>query len=492
MRSLWVLGLAVQLGVAAPARAMDEGTHKAFETFRQERVFQELYRSARMGVVLMDMATGEVVFDELAHRPLVPASTAKLLVTAVALRELGPGFHFETAILSGASPDGTGRVAGDLYVRGGGDPTLVVEDLWKLVRDLRSAGVETVSGQVVFDTSRMDSGDWVPGWDREEDVRRGPPYFASLGALTLNHNAVEIVIAPGSAPGEPARARFSTESSAYLALTNGVTTGARGTRSSVRVTREERDGKLHFELGGSVPVGGAPRWLYRTVTDPTSHFAAAFADLAEAEGLRVEGGYRRGETPEGAEEIVARRSPALPVVLFEMNKHSLNLHAEQVLRAVGAEATGGTGTTDAGLQVIEAYLKSLDIPEEEYTLVNGSGLSRDAAFSPYLLAAVIRDMVRHPGVGAEFRSSLAVAGVDGTLRKRLVDGGVHMRGKTGSLDGVQSLAGMVHDGSGSSYAFAFLVNGHRGAPGLPRQAQDRFAEWVSTLRPVETEAETGR
>ncbi len=488
MRSLWVLGLVVQMVGVTPARAADDG----FESFRQERVFQELYRSARMGIVLMNVETGEVVFDELAHRPLVPASTAKLLVTAVALRELGPGFQFETSILSTSPPDGSGQVVGDLYVRGSGDPTLVVEGLWKLVRDLRSAGVEVVSGEVVFDASAMDSGDWVPGWDREEDVRRGPPYFASLGALTLNHNAVEIVVAPGSGTGEPAMARFNTESSAYLALTNEVTTGARGTRSSVRVTREERDGKLHFGLEGSVPQGGAPRWLYRTVTDPTSHFSAVFADLAEAAGLRVEGGYRRGETPDGAEVLVSRRSPPLPVVLLEMNKHSLNLHAEQVLRAVGAQATGGTGTTQAGLQVIEAYLDSLSIPEEERVLVNGSGLARDAAFSPYLLAAVVRDMARHPGVGAEFQSSLAIAGVDGTLRKRLVDDGVHMRGKTGSLDGVQSLAGLVEDARGTAYAITFLVNGHRGTPGLPRQAQDRFAEWVSTLRPSETGAEMGR
>ena len=492
VRSLWLWSLVVQLVGASPALAMDEGASGEFDSFRQERTFQELYRSARMGVVLMDMASGEVVFDELAHRPLVPASTAKLLVTAVALRELGPAFRFETSILSTSAPDGAGRVAGDLYVRGTGDPTLVVEDLWKLVRDLRSAGVETVSGQVIFDVSAMESGDWVPGWDREEDIRRGPPYFASLGALTLNHNAVELVVAPGPAPGEPARARFSTQSSAYLALTNGVTTGARGTRSSVSVKREERDGRLHFELGGTVPEGGAPRWLYRTVTDPTSHFAGAFSDLAAAEGLKVEGGYRRGETPEEAEVIVARRSAPLPVVLLEMNKHSLNLHAEQVLRAVGAQATGGPGTTAAGLHVIEAYLDTLGVPKEEYTLVNGSGLSRDAAFSPYLLAAVIRDMSRHSGVGTEFQSSLAIAGVDGTLRKRLVDGKVHMRGKTGSLDGVQSLAGIVRDASGTAYAFAFLVNGHRGAAGLPRQAQDRFAKWVSGLRPVETEGEMGR
>ena len=127
--------------------------------------------------------------------------------------------------------------------------------------------------------------------------------------------------------------------------------------------------------------------------------------------------------------------------------------------------------------MIEAYLAELGIPEEERTLVNGSGLSREASFSPYLLASVIRDMVRHPSVGSEFQTSLAIAGLDGTLRKRFTDEQVWMRGKTGSLEGVQALAGLVRDGAGHPYAFAFLVNAHEGTPGLPRQAQDRFVQW---------------
>ena len=481
MSSLCVLGWIVGWGLISPAWSADEpaSSSSGFEGFRLERVFKDLYRSARMGIALMDIETGEVVFDELAHRPLVPASTAKLLVTAVALRELGPAYRFETALLALSPPDGSGRLPGDLYVRGSGDPTLVVEGLWKLVRDLKSAGVESVGGQVLFDDSVMESGDWVPGWDRAQDLERGPPYFASLGGLTLNHNAVEIVVAPGPGSGQPARVRLTTEAEDYLTLTNRVTTetGSSG-RSSVSIVREEKQGQLHFDVRGTIPEGHAPRWFYRSVIDPTAHFAAAFAGLAQAEGLRVEGGYGRGQTPEGAEVLVARSSPPLSVVLLEMNKHSLNLHAEQVLRTVGAHVSGGVGTTEAGLEVIESYLEELGVPEQEWTLVNGSGLSREASFSPYLLACVIRDMVRHPSVGSEFQASLAIAGLDGTLRKRHTDEPVTMRGKTGSLDGVQALAGLVRDGAGQPYAFAFLVNAHEGTPGLPRQAQDRFVQWV--------------
>ena len=460
--------------LAPPAHADDP--KPALEPVLAELTKDPLFTKSDVGVQIIDLDSGEVVFARNDDTPLSPASTTKVLTAATALKTLGPAYRFHTVVLADAPPDAEGVVAGNLYVKGGGDPSMVIEKLWKLVADLELAGVRTIEGDLVFDDSFFAADTSLRGWDKPADVARGPSYFPKLSALSLNFNTVSIAVRPGGNSGDEARVALETDASPYVELESTVKTGAKGGRRGIRIVREVRDdGGMTFKASGSIPAGGDLARYYRTVDDPTAHFAAAFVNLVADAGIGLSGSPRRGPAPEEAVELASMQSRSLAALLMDMNKFSSNFFAEQVLRTVGAEVEEVPGSTDAGLKVVDRYLRSLGLDESDYKLVNGSGLSRDARLSPAALNAVLLDMHHDDAVGPEFEASLAIAGWDGTLSGRLEENPGALRGKTGTIGGVHCLAGYVTAGSGDRYAFAFLVNKVSGGLWRVRALHDRFA-----------------
>lgn len=434
-----------------------------------------LFRRAKAGLQVVDVATGEEVYEKGADELLLPASTMKVLTAAAALHELGPSYRFTTDVYHDGTLSPSGVLKGNLYVKGHGDPTFVVEKLWKLVGDLELSGIERIEGAVVFDDTFHADAPVLPGWYKEADIENGTPYFATLGALSLNGNTAVVVVGPGAEAGSKAEVALETPAAPYVEVDAQVTTGGPGTRRWIQVDREVTETSTRFVLTGSVPVDDAERtWIRRTVADPTAHFMAAFRAQMDAHGIGVTGKFREGTVPATAEHLLSVESPPLASVLMDMNKLSLNFHAEQVLRTLGAERAGD-GTTNGGLGVLRSYLTSIGIPEADCVLVNGSGLTRDAKIKASVLTAVLVDMAHDPRVGAEFAASLAISGTDGTLWSRLRDDPGRLRGKTGTIDDVHCLAGYVDAEDGHRYAFAFLVNGIGGRVQAVRDVHDTFA-----------------
>ncbi len=433
-----------------------------------------LFRVCQVGLQVTDVTTGQPVFSHRAEHGLVPASTTKVLTAAVALRTLGPAHRFTTDVFATGEVDAAGVLDGDLYVQGHGDPTLVVEKLWKLVYDLKVEGIREIRGDVVFDEGYFDTEYQLPGWTKPRDLREGPSYFATSSALSLNFNTVALVVAPGTEVGQAARVGLETPASRYVTVENEVLTGPVGSRRRLDIDREATEGGMTFTVTGVVPADDTVKKYYRTVADPTAHFMAAWQDLEETHGIAVKGRHRRGSVPAAARLLYQHRSVPLTAVLMDMNKYSNNFMAEQVLKTVGAETAGLPGTTAKGLDVARGYLDELGVARDTYTLVNGSGLSRDASLPPDLLTRVMVDMARDPRVGAEFRTSLSIAGWDGTLWARLREDPARVRGKTGTIDGVHGLTGYVTAADGHLYAFSFLVNDLRGGASPARRLHDRF------------------
>jgi D-alanyl-D-alanine carboxypeptidase/D-alanyl-D-alanine-endopeptidase (penicillin-binding protein 4) len=175
----------------------------------------KVFRAAKLGAEVVDVETGARVFGHAADVPMVPASTMKVLTAAVALRTLGPAYRYPTAVYADAPFDQAGVLQGNLYVQGHGDPTMVVERLWKLILDLKLQGLQQVKGDVIFDDSYFDREPTMPGWTKEADIKAGTSYFATSSALSLNHNTVTFVIAPGHEVGSPARIVLETPASTH-------------------------------------------------------------------------------------------------------------------------------------------------------------------------------------------------------------------------------------------------------------------------------------
>lgn len=486
------LSLCATLFLASPALADPPGVGAAPSVSLEETLApiasDRVLRRTNAAVQVIDLRTGEEVFARNPDARLVPASTTKMVTAATALRTLGPSYRFTTEVWTDGTLDAAGVLHGNLYVKGGADPTLVVEKLWKLIVDLKLDGLARIEGDVVYDEDFFGPDHELPGWDKPADVQRGPSYYPPIGALSLNYNTAAIVVGPGSEVGGPARVALETPASSYITLENHVVTGSAGSRTSLDYERiVEPTGLMKFVVSGSVPSSATPEREYRTVADPSAYFRAVFADLLESQGVRVTGRHRMGSTPtSGGRRLHTLRSPALSSVLMDMNKLSNNFIAETVLRTVGAEVHGQPGTTANGLRAMSDYLTSLGLDPGSYRIVNGSGLSRDTTFAPSLLTAVLADMGNDERVGAEFQSSLAIAGLDGTLWRRLRDEPGRIRAKTGTIDGIHCLAGYASSDDGRRYAFAFMVNDISGGIWQVRDLHDRFARELLLVDAAET------
>ncbi len=437
-----------------------------------------IFAASAVSVQVVDVKTGEEVYVWGEDRPLVPASTMKLLTTAAGLRTLGPDFRFPTWILHDGELNADGTLAGSLYVKGQGDPTMVIERMWRMAQDLKNRGVREVRGDVVFDEAYFAGPTQLPGWDKEEDIASGPTYFATLGALSVNYNVATLVVRPGAGAGQPAVVELDTPTSAVV-IENKLVTSRRGSSPRIEIERklDEETGKVTtFVLTGSYPAEAPTEFYYRTIADPLGNYMGALQSVFRQHGIKVKGRWRAGSTAADAKLLLKAESVPLSEIASLTSKHSNNFMAEQILRAMGAETYGLPGTTEKGVRVVGDYLTSLGIPEDQFKLVNGSGLSRDITMPPSIINAVLVDMYRSPEFGPEFVASLSVGGRDGTLWSRYREEGMagRVRGKTGTLAGVHCLSGYVHAADDEVYAFTFLVNGIDGALSRARKAHDRL------------------
>ncbi len=365
---------------------------------------------------------------------------------------------------------------GDLYVRGFGDPTLVSEKLYRLVADLPLMGIKKIQGDVIFDDSYFDQ-DWlIAGWGKSLDRRQGPAYYAPISALGVNFGTICMVVAPAKTVGGKARAEFETPIP-MISLESQVTTGSPRSRTRIEVIRTVTGDKVHFKLTGTIKQLQPPNRIYKSIAEPRPFFRQMFQVAMKERGISVSGKYRHGRAPKGARLVTKMDSDTLGVIAGRMNKHSSNYMAESLLKAVGAESDGQPGTTAKGLVKMSEMLQAQGNPSDSYTVVNGSGLSREIMLSASLINGLMVQMYLDPMVGPEFVASMSIGGEDGTLWHRFRKGGHsgRVRGKTGSLSGVYSLTAFVHGGDGEVYVMTFMTNGIRGGSRKVRALQDRFA-----------------
>lgn len=467
---------------AAPTVAVPEGapTGPVFGTALQEIASDSLFANAAVGVRVVRMSDGAVVWEHGDDRPMIPASTMKLLTAATALETLGPAYRFPTWVMVDGEVDVNGVLDGNLYIKGQGDPSMVSERLWRMALDVRLRGIKEVRGSVIFDDSYFQDSTLIPGWTEADDLDEGPTYFPPLGALSVNYNIAALVVRP-TASGQAASVEFEAPSPAVV-IEGSIMTGSTRSRYWVDIDREVDPASLvaTYKVKGNVPADEGAKTIYRSLSDPLTNYIGTFQSLLKAQGVKVKGGFKPGLTPTGAKVLLTEYSDPLVDILAQMNKKSNNFMAEQVLRCVGAEKYGLPGTTEKGLRAMKEYLGSAGVKPDGYTITNGSGLSRGTALRPSALTAVLSDMYRNAAVGPEFFTTLSVGGRDGTLAYRFREDGMEgrMRGKTGTLNGVSTLAGYVRAADGEVYAFAFLANDIDGAVSRARRAHERL---VATL-----------
>ncbi len=450
---------------------------------------------AQVGALVVELPSGRVRFARQPDTRFVPASTLKLLTAAAAFIRLGPEYAWLTPVLAGG-PVVDGVVQGDLYVRGGGDPSLVAEQLYRLAATVRAAGVRRVEGAIVADETLFLPEPDPPGWALYD----GPEaYHPAIAALSFNFNAVEVMVRPAPTPGLPPLVTLEPPGSYVHVVTRAETTPA-GTPDTLVIgragllpldpTRGAATGgpeapAAWLEVTGSIPADAALRRVTRRVDGPGAYFASALRDALRAAGIEVVGGSREGGTPPDAQPLAVHRSRPLASVLGDMSKFSNNFMAEMVLRTLGVEATGKPATSEAGLAVLREVLRLAGADPAHAFLVDGSGLSRLNLLTPRQLVAVLRTMDRRFDARAEFAAGFGLLGVDGTVHRRFADSPAsrRVRAKTGSLNGVRSLAGYAEGPHGEPLAFVLFLNHLLVPVDRVAAAERRFVEVLTGATP---------
>jgi D-alanyl-D-alanine carboxypeptidase/D-alanyl-D-alanine-endopeptidase (penicillin-binding protein 4) len=429
-------------------------------------------RGARLAALVVDARSGAPLYERSPDRVLVPASNLKVLTAVAALSAFGPTHRFVTQLLADAPPDPDGRV-GTLYVRGGGDPALTSEDLWRMAADLKLAGLAGVRGDLVVDDSAFDRMRWHPSWGAVS----ARAYHAPVGAFTVNYGAFSLTVEPAAQRGGPVSARLDPEIP-FLQLRNRATTGARRSRRSLHVDRTAAGGFDRVTLSGTTPAGGSAKVYPRSVSDPARYAANVLRKQLAAAGVPVEGEIRLAPVPATAAPLLAFEGRALSEVVARFLKYSNNSIGEALVKNLGARAGDGPGTWERGAAAVRAELASLGLDLSNARLVDGSGLSYENEVSPRLLVDAIRVGATSFRFGPEFLAALPIAAHDGTLEDRAEDAAHRVRAKTGLLTRVTGLSGFAERPDGRVVAFSVLTNGFRGTA---RSAMDALDGFVAAL-----------
>ncbi len=427
-----------------------------------------------LSVHVENLDTGEMLLSWNATEPRNPASVMKLLTTLVALDILGPTYTWKTdAYVLGEISDGT--LEGDLLLKGHGDPFLVTERVWQMLRNLRRSGIRRINGDLLLDDSYFQVENENPAAFDHEPLRA---YNVAPNALMMNFKAVRYFFAPDVAHN---KVRVEADPDLdnlkivnRLSVRNG---SCRGYQRGIAIIPNQTFDQITFE--GKFPSGCDTYSMTRAALGHNAFSYGLFKSIWEESGGELAGSWRNVISNDEAEPFLSFDSWPLADIIRMVNKHSNNVMARQLLYTLGAETFGAPGTEENGRLAIQNWLLQEGFDASNLSLDNGAGLSRTSRMSADQIAALLRFAYSRSYM-PEFLSSMSIAGLDGTMSRRFRDdvltGNAHI--KTGTLDNVTAIAGYVQSQSGARYAIVAMQNFediHRG-PG--EEVQEALLRWV--------------
>ncbi|MFT5694563.1 MAG: D-alanyl-D-alanine carboxypeptidase/D-alanyl-D-alanine-endopeptidase (penicillin-binding protein 4) [Myxococcota bacterium] len=483
-----VLFAAAQPGFAANPRTSEEsndktsesskGTGEPHETTRTRALDRVLSTKGLAGATVSALVVrerdGAVLYQRAPDRLQIPASNAKILTALAALDAFGPTHQFETELRAIEPVRGDGSIT-HLYVRGAGDPAITNEGWWRLAAELREAGLTHVKGDLVLDDSHFDRVRWHPTVKGVSSRA----YHAPVGALNANYGSFAVTVRPGKKVGDPALVIINPPTP-YLELSNGGTTLGGKRRRTIVVDRKAGEQREVVTIRGGMRVGDKPKTYYRSVVHPERYAGAVLRMQLAAVGIRIDGVTRTGVAPEAAEIFHSFKGKPMSDIVKLFMKYSNNGIAEALVKQMGAAATEGIGSWEAGVPEMRKRLIERGVDGSGFELVDGSGLSYHDRASPRAFVQALRAALKSFTWGPELLASLPIAARDGTLTKRAEKAMDRARAKTGLLNNVTGLSGLAHirvpgrEGVRELVVFSVLANDCRQGDAAAMDGLDDF------------------
>jgi D-alanyl-D-alanine carboxypeptidase/D-alanyl-D-alanine-endopeptidase (penicillin-binding protein 4) len=433
-------------------------------------------RRTRVGIRVMEARTGRLFYEKRGSVLMDPASNQKVLATTAALMRLGADWRFRTE-LSGPAPDRAGRIAGDVVLRGSGDPTVKSTDLEAMAADLARRGVTRIDGAVVADPRRIGTDEVVSeaGEDKDEELGElvdetsqgggGLRKLPTRAPLVVNHGILMVNVHAGAAAGSPADVSTNPTDESFVIDDRARTRP--GAKAQISVRLSLAGARIRVEVAGRIPPGRQGLVFRRRVPQQALYSAVLLRAALVSAGIAVRD-PARVEAPSDKQTasltlLEQHESTALSELLRKINKDSNNDYAERVLEAAGAEVYGGAPNPEKGVRLLREVIDELGLPPGSYVPKNGSGLGHANRITADAMADLLRALYLDPRIGPEILQSLSVGGVDGTTRNRFKGtlAAHRVRAKTGTLAGKSCLSGLVGDGP-DVLVFSILVDGLRG------------------------------
>ena len=429
-----------------------------------EQIDKSPFANAHWGVIVVSLRDGRVVCSRDGRKLFNPASIQKTLTAIVALDKLGPDFRWKTSVLA-ANPIGAdGTLNGDLVLRGEGAPDFDNAALENLVVQLQQKGLKRVNGNIVGDSSHFRGEVIGEGWTWNELQKH---YGAEASALTFNENQAFVNVENGVG-------KTSTD---YIRVTVGNPQPITNASNANDKTAYEDGGVRRGLDDNEFYVWGSKKnFGVRVAVHNPAHWAAkTLRESLEKKGITVQGETRSrdwrtedGFDPEKAQVLAQVESTTLNEIVRKMNKQSVNLYGELLLRTIGRqfgkevpayiqEPESVRGDDTAGAAIIKKWLLENRIAADETQISDGSGLSRLNFVSPESFAKAFIAAARIPSAQV-FTDSLPIAATDGTLGGRMPAAKGQVLAKTGTISFVNSLAGYARNQSGEVLTFAIVVN----------------------------------
>ncbi len=461
-------------------RRLDSDLWSVLSTYRR-------WHRARWSVLVVSLDTGDTLFAHAPDSLLAPASNLKLLTTAAALERLGPDFRFRTYLLADG-PVRNGVLHGNLILYGTGDPGIAdrfynskTEVFEELVDQLAARGIKTVTGSLIADASYLPGPLRPPGWN-PRDLNN---YFtAPVSALSFNENVVSFRVEAGQRAGVPPEVQTIPEHSGLDIENDALTVRGRAV-PRLTIVRQQPSDPVRIE--GRIREGSRDVWRQMTVPDPAAFTLSVFRSVLDARGIEIRGTDSLVEHP-GASMVSGRKifapavrpnaphirilathvSPPLLQYLEEINRHSNNFFAESVFRTLG-RVTLGNGSPAASAHAVSSALHAMGVRTDRVVQLDGCGLSAGNRVSASTLVSILTHMARSP-LWSDFWATLPEAGRPGGLSRMYHTAAAgNLRAKTGTLEHVSALSGMVRSADGERLVFSMIVNG---------TPSTRTAKWV--------------
>ena len=428
------------------------------------------------GVVIQDVTTGKILYQRNAHQNFVPASNEKLYSAATALMVLGPHYRFQTPLYTDAKEVHPGTLMGNLYLQFSGDPTLKSTDLEHLIQEIKKLSIHAIAGNVILLPANYTLQGYGPGWsERDRELAYGAPVSPTI----IDENKI---LVRASVLNHSNRASVQVfDPSKTVHVTNNV-----------RTVYNRRLGAVRFELNWQNDLNASgyitPRYAAGealALKNPMNYAQGVVIEALKKEGISFKGKVMTGARPKTFKLLATHTSAPLSEILTLTLKTSNNLYANSLfLKAAEVYLNGQASWQNAGFTVKKVLSQYAGLDLNQAVFMDGSGLSRDNRVTPWQTVHLLRSIHQQFPIRYEFITALPIAGKDGTLKRRMpsLARDSRVRAKTGTMQGVVSLAGYLTTANNHTLVFAFMFNA------IPKRAfyswkyralEDRLCEYLA-------------